>query len=165
MNSKTNEKEWIIKSPVDGKILAIEKVDDETFSKKKIGDGIAIIPSSETFYSPVKGELIHIHDWKHQYKFKLHHDIELIMHIGVNLSKINAKHDAFGLKTKVGKHLKWEDIIVDVDLDKLKDLDINTITPLAVQIKNDKKYKVSFLVHDGDTIQHGQDIMKITEIE
>ena len=46
-------KERIISSPVDGKVITLEEVNDGVFSEKMLGDGIAILPMDHMFYAPI----------------------------------------------------------------------------------------------------------------
>ena len=57
---KEKNNELIIKSPVKGRLVELENVADEAFSKKMLGDGIAIEPSEGIVYSPVDGEVVQI---------------------------------------------------------------------------------------------------------
>ncbi|WP_161947017.1 PTS glucose transporter subunit IIA, partial [Streptococcus suis] len=42
-------------SPLSGQILPLEKVNDATFSKKMLGEGVAIIPKDGKVYAPFDG--------------------------------------------------------------------------------------------------------------
>lgn len=46
-----------IYSPIKGTIKALEDVNDDVFSQKMMGDGIAIVPEDGCLYSPVDGEV------------------------------------------------------------------------------------------------------------
>ena len=49
-----------IAAVVSGQIIPIEKVKDEAFAKKMMGDGVAIVPSDDYIVSPCDLSLIHI---------------------------------------------------------------------------------------------------------
>ena len=44
-----NEQDYIVYAPVSGEIVKLENVNDPVFSKKVMGDGIAIIPNSKKY--------------------------------------------------------------------------------------------------------------------
>ena len=44
-----------IAAVVSGQIIPIEKVKDEAFAKKMMGDGVAIVPSDDYIVSPCDG--------------------------------------------------------------------------------------------------------------
>src|SRR5699024_8014294 len=55
----------IVVSPMTGKIVPLENVNDEVFSSKMMGDGIAILPSDGKVYAPVNGEVTVTMDSNH----------------------------------------------------------------------------------------------------
>ena len=55
---KTEEQnDGVITAYANGELTEIEKVNDETFASKVLGDGIAIIPEDGNVYAPVDGEI------------------------------------------------------------------------------------------------------------
>ena len=44
-----------IGSPINGKSIPIEDVKDPMFSQKMMGDGVAVVPSGNTFVAPCDG--------------------------------------------------------------------------------------------------------------
>ncbi|MDE5285979.1 MAG: PTS glucose transporter subunit IIA, partial [Buchnera aphidicola] len=54
-------------APLSGNIINIEDVPDVVFSKKIVGDGIAIQPSDSTILSPVNGTIGKILDSMHAF--------------------------------------------------------------------------------------------------
>lgn len=157
--------QWTIKSPIDGQVVAIEKVGDQIYSKKKYGDGIALIPlmTNNSIVSPVDGEVIEFNHEKKSYKFKLCHDIEVLMSIGLDEELKNTKKDFFGIKIEKGKKIKTEDVIVEINFDLLKKKNIDAIIPIAIIIKDAKKYTVEMIVKNGDRVKKGDDIVYVTQ--
>lgn len=156
-----NNNEWIIKSPVDGCVVSIEKVSDMTFAKKMIGDGIAIYPKNNNFYSPIDGTLTNIFDTKHAYTFALNDDIDILMHIGIDTVSIDQKYNIFDVIAKQNKKICSSDAVVNVDIEKIKSLNIDPIVPIVIIIKNPEKYNMELLTKDGIEIKHGEEIIKI----
>lgn len=62
---KTFEDTVSIFAPVDGEAIELEKVRDYAFSSGSIGHGCAIVPSGETFVSPVDGTIEMVFETKH----------------------------------------------------------------------------------------------------
>jgi len=62
---KTEEQnDGVITAYANGELTGIEKVNDETFASKVLGDGIAIIPEDGNVYAPVDGEIsVAIESW------------------------------------------------------------------------------------------------------
>ena len=83
-----NKKRKEILSPLSGECVPLEKVPDEAFSQKMIGDGVAIIPSSGHLVSPVDGTIIQVFDTKHAYTLKSDDGVEILIHVGIDIRKI-----------------------------------------------------------------------------
>jgi len=71
-------------NPSNGEVIPIEKVNDEVFSNKMMGDGYAVIPTSSEVYSPLKGEIISVFPTKHAITIKTPEGLEVILHMGVD---------------------------------------------------------------------------------
>ena len=54
-----------VKSPISGKILDLNSVNDEMFSKEVLGKGVALIPNDNKVYSPVEGIISATFETKH----------------------------------------------------------------------------------------------------
>jgi len=57
-------------APVDGHVVALESVDDEVFSQKLVGDGVAVMPMSNIFTAPIDGVVSKIFTTNHAYSIK-----------------------------------------------------------------------------------------------
>ncbi len=44
-------------APISGKVMSIDKVPDEAFAEKIVGDGIAILPTSNELLAPCDGKI------------------------------------------------------------------------------------------------------------
>ncbi len=77
-------KELEIIAPVDGEIIALDKVEDEVFLQKMLGDGLAIKPSAGNFVAPVAGKLITVFPTGHAYGIKSNNGVEMLLHIGMD---------------------------------------------------------------------------------
>lgn len=84
----------------DGKVVPIEEVPDELFSKKMIGNGCAICPTSETVYSPINGKLVEVAETKHAYYIESEEGIKILIHIGLDTLLLNGE----GFSTSVEKN-------------------------------------------------------------
>ena len=127
---KMSIREFLIASPVNGKVVMLEEVPDAVFADKILGDGVAVIPEDGRFVSPVDGEIVSVADSLHAIGFETEDGIELLIHIGLDTVKLEGK--GFTVHVKVGDKVKKGDPIVDVDLDVLKDNGLNSITPIIV---------------------------------
>ena len=73
-----------ILAPLDGTVVDLEKVPDEVFAQKMVGDGVAIDPSGEIAVAPVAGTLVKLFPGGHAFGIAADNGIELIVHLGLD---------------------------------------------------------------------------------
>jgi PTS system glucose-specific IIA component len=134
-----------IKSPVDGQVVALESVEDEVFSQRMAGDGVAIIPVSDTFTSPIDGVVSRIFSTNHAYSIKSKKDLEVMVHIGLDTVTLEGK--GFERLVNEGDEVKAGDAIIKVDLPYISEYAKDIITPIIISDESDvsnveKIYKV-----------------------
>ncbi len=139
-------------APVDGQIVTLESVNDEVFSQKMVGDGVAVIPVSNTFTAPIDGVVSKIFSTNHAYSIKSDKDLEVMVHIGLETVALNGK--GFTRIASEGDEVKAGDVIIEVDLVYIKEHAKDTITPIIVTDKSDAKevIKKYMIVKSGDKI-------------
>jgi len=126
-----------INAPADGQIVALESVDDEVFSKKLVGDGVALIPMSDIFTAPIAGKVTKIFPTNHAYTIKSPKDLEVIVHIGLDTVKLEGK--GFERVVSEGDEVKAGDPIIRVDLPYVREHAKDIITPIIISDVSDVK--------------------------
>lgn len=126
-----------IKSPVDGQIVALESVDDEVFSKKLVGDGVAVIPMSNIFTAPIDGMITKIFPTNHAYSIKSTKDLEVMVHIGLDTVALEGK--GFERIANEGDEVKAGDPVIRVDLAYIREHAKDIITPVIISDDSDVK--------------------------
>ena len=141
-----------IAAPVTGEAVALESVNDEVFSQKMAGDGIAIIPVDGSFGAPIDGEVIKIFSTGHAYVIRGEKNIEVMVHIG--LDTVTLKGDGFNAVASEGDRVKAGDVIVKADLEKISSLGKEIVTPVIISEIGQYKTidKKSGIVVKGDLI-------------
>ncbi|MEY3091196.1 MAG: hypothetical protein RL113_1512 [Pseudomonadota bacterium] len=141
-----------IKAPVDGQIVDLESVNDEVFSQKMVGDGVAIIPMSDTFCAPIDGVISKIFSTNHAYSIKSPRDLEVMVHIGLETVALQGK--GFERLANEGDAVKAGDPVIRVDLDYIRTHAKDIITPIIITQESDVKNieKKSTIVKSRDTI-------------
>ncbi|MDR2975936.1 MAG: PTS glucose transporter subunit IIA [Streptococcaceae bacterium] len=109
------KKDMKIYAVVDGKIKKIENVADIAFSKKMLGDGMAIEPSSNLITSPCEGKVAAIYPTKHFIGIKMADNEELLIHIGIDTAELNG--DPFETKVSVGDDIEAGTVLCRADFD------------------------------------------------
>jgi len=148
LKRKTRE----ILSPVDGEVVEIERVDDEVFANKMVGDGVAVIPMSDTFCAPIDGVVNKIFSTNHAYSVKSDKDIEVMVHIG--LETVALKGEGFERLVNEGERVRAGDPVIRVDLPYISEHARNIITPVVISEESDVKElkKKLTVVKAGDII-------------
>ena len=141
-----------IKAPVDGQIVALESVKDDVFSQKMVGDGVAVIPMSNTFTAPIDGVVSKIFSTNHAYSIKSPKDLEVMVHIGLDTVSLDGK--GFERIANEGDEVKAGDAIIRVDLAYIREHAKDIITPIIISDESDVKNieKKLNIVKSGDII-------------
>lgn len=101
-----------------GQVIGLEKVEDQVFSSKMMGDGYAIEPSDGKVVSPVDGEITVAFPTGHAYGIKTKDGKEILLHLGIDTVELEGK--GFTPHVKVGDKVKAGDHIADMDLELIK---------------------------------------------
>lgn len=138
-NSKKSNflKKIEIFAPVSGEIVNIEDVPDVVFSKKIVGDGIAIKPSGNKIVSPLNGTIGKILDSKHAFSILSEDGVELFVHFGIDTIKL--KGEGFKKIAQDNQKVKIGDNIILFDLNILEKKARSILTPVV--ISNMEKFK------------------------
>ena len=78
------KKEKVFNSVTKGDIIDISAVEDEVFSKKLLGEGFAVIPESNDFFSPASGTVSDVAETLHAYCITTDDGLEVLVHIGLD---------------------------------------------------------------------------------
>ena len=120
----------MILAPLTGKAVPLSEVPDSVFSEKVLGDGVAIIPADGKIVSPVDGEISTVAETSHAYGFTSEDGHEVLVHVGLETVSLNG--ECFKVYGKAGDKVKAGDLVAEVDLEYLKEKEINPITPVLI---------------------------------
>lgn len=115
-----------IVSPGTGKLIDLSQVNDEMFASKALGDGFAIELSEGKIIAPFNGKVITAFPTGHAFGILDDLGHEVLIHVGINTVDLNG--EGFDVKVKQGDHVKQGEVLVEVDLDKLKAANIDSTT-------------------------------------
>lgn len=117
-------------APMSGKVVQIEDVPDEVFSRKMIGDGIAIEPDEGVVVLPVDGEVVQFFPTKHAVGLKTKSGLEILIHIGMETVALNG--EGFEGFVQQGDRVKAGDKLVTFDLEQIRERAESIISPVVV---------------------------------
>ncbi len=115
-------------APVSGKVINITEVEDQVFSSKAMGDGIAIDPADGKIYAPFSGEITVAFPTGHAYGLKAANGKEVLIHIGMDTVELDGK--GFKAHVKQGDIVQQGDLLTEVDLDYIRSQGKPVITPV-----------------------------------
>ncbi|MHC5229197.1 beta-glucoside-specific PTS transporter subunit IIABC [Enterococcus sp. LJL99] len=121
-------KEINLTQPVEGEIVSLEKVPDEVFSSKSLGEGFAIIPSEGKVYSPFEGTVTMLFPTKHAIGLRSKEGLEVLIHIGIDTVEMNG--DGFSSYVKMDDTIEKGQLLIAFDLKKIADHNLNSIIPI-----------------------------------
>ena len=127
---RKKEKNNVIGSPVKGKAVPLKEVSDPTFAEEMLGKGAAVIPEDGKFYAPADGEIGMVFDTLHAVSMTTDFGAEILIHIGLDTVKMQG--EGFAGHVKAGDHVKKGDLLLEVDLEKVRAAGYDTITPVLV---------------------------------
>ncbi len=108
-----------LKSILDGKVIPITEVQDEVFSQKVMGDGVAIEPENTVVTAPSDCDVsVVMADTGHACGLTLANGLELLIHVGVDT--VDMGGDGFKLLVNEGDHVKTGDPLIEFDPKKIK---------------------------------------------
>lgn len=145
-------------SPCRGKLINLSDVEDEVFSQKAMGDGVAVEPSEGIFYAPVAGTLETVFPTGHAYGLRSKDGKELLIHIGIDTVELNGK--GFTLHVKQGDKVKAGDKMVTADLDGIRQAGYKVTTML---IQTDQDFRMTVTVPYGTSVTETTEVMKLTK--
>lgn len=149
----------ILKQPIKGEVISLAEVKDDVFSKKILGEGLAINPSEGSLYAPCDCEVVMLFDTKHTLALRAENGAEILFHIGIDTVQLNGKH--FDPKVKVGDKVKTGDLLIKFDLKEIKASGYDTVIPII--ITNSDQYLVEKTSNSKD--KNEDTIMKVSKME
>ena len=119
-----------IYAPIAGKAVSITEVPDPTFAEGMLGNGIAIEPTEGKVYAPCDATVDMMFDTGHAVSLVTVSGAEILIHVGLETVGLEGKpftvHVANGDKVKKGQ------LMIEVDLDAVKEAGLPTITPVLI---------------------------------
>lgn len=102
-----------------GKAIPLKEVKDGVFSEGILGDGMAIIPETETLYAPADAEIAALMpDSRHACGLKLENGMEVLLHIGIDTVSMNG--DGFEYLVQEGQKVRAGAPLIKFDRAKIK---------------------------------------------
>ncbi|HEP1786131.1 TPA: PTS glucose transporter subunit IIA [Streptococcus suis] len=144
-------------SPLSGQILPLEKVNDATFSKKMLGDGVAIIPKDGKVYAPFDGAVTSLFPTKHAIGLTSDEGVELLIHFG--LETVELKGRGFVSHVSDGEKVEKGQLMLEVDVEMLVAEGYDIVTPVVVT--NTQEYLDVLLLLTKEEVNYADDLLAV----
>ncbi|HEL2200684.1 beta-glucoside-specific PTS transporter subunit IIABC [Streptococcus suis] len=144
-------------SPLSGQILPLEKVNDATFSKKMLGDGVAIIPKDGKVYAPFDGAVTSLFPTKHAIGLTSDEGVELLIHFG--LETVELKGRGFVSHVSDGEKVEKGQLMLEVDVEMLVAEGYDIVTPVVVT--NTQEYLDVLLLSTKEEVNYADDLLAV----
>lgn len=143
--------------PLEGSIIPVSEVKDETFAMEIIGKTVAVVPERGRVVAPFDGEVSMVFDTGHAIGLKGPADAELLIHVGINTVDLKGKH--FKILTETGQKVKKGQTLLEFDIEGIKEsgYDVTTMVILA----NTPAYSQVWCATEG----HGDDQVKVMTVK
>lgn len=113
------QKEQVLMSVLTGRIIPIEKVPDDVFSQKIMGDGVGIQPESETVVAPADGTVsVVMEESGHACGLVLDNGMEILIHVGIDT--VDMKGNGFELFVKEGDTVHCGDPLIRFSMEQIQ---------------------------------------------
>ncbi len=127
-----------IASPMEGTLVAITEIPDETFRSEMMGKTLAILPSSGKVLAPFDGEVSTLFHTNHAIGLTSQDGVELLIHVGIDTVKMQG--EGFKAHVKSGDRVLKGQVLLECDLNLISKKAKSVITPVVVtnpqQVRN-----------------------------
>lgn len=146
--TKDEEIELEIFNPIAGDLIPLEKVNDEVFSEKILGEGFAIIPMDNKVYAPVSGIIIVLFPTKHAIVIRSEMGYEVMIHIG--LDTVNLNGEGFTTLVNQGDAVAKGEHILTFDREIIEKKSDITTPVIVTNLEDESKIYVKYGIKQNE---------------
>lgn len=133
--SNANQEDVRITSPVSGRLVPVESVNDPVFSQNMMGESVAIVAEKGTIVAPASARVTMIVKTQHALGLRLDNGIDLLIHLGIDTVELNGAF--FDMQVSVGDRVVAHQVLGTFDIAKIKAAGYDP-TVLIVLTNNEK---------------------------
>lgn len=148
----TDSLETIV-SPIMGTVMDISAIPDEAFASGAMGNGVAIEPAEGKVYAPCDGVIETMFPTGHAVGIVSDNGVETLIHVGMDTVNLNGK--GFTPIVSQGSHVKKGDLLLEFDMDVIKNAGYKITTPVLITNTDDYsevRQTADGAVHAGESI-------------
>lgn len=131
MTTENSEgEEHRIFSPLNGELMDLKDVSDETFANELVGKGIAIRPTDENVYAPISGRIKVFPETKHAIGISGKNGVEVLVHFGIDTVSLDG--EGFNLDLLMDQTVEKGQLLGTIDWELIKSKGLETDTMIIV---------------------------------
>ena len=128
-------KPGVVYCPVEGTVIPMEQIPDETFAAGVLGEGCGVQPAVGRVVAPFDGEITTVAESKHAIGLASPDGMELLIHVGINTVEMNG--EGFVLHCAEGDQVKAGQLLLEFDMNRIKEKGYSTTTAVLVTNSED----------------------------
>ena len=153
------QKSVTLVSPLKGKVVPLETVNDESFSQKLLGDGVAIKPTEGVVRAPCDATISSLIDTKHAVGMTGENGAEILIHVGLDTVKLKGQH--FESLVTLNQKVKAGDPLIRFDLESIAAAGYDTTTPFIVMNCDEYKFDLLGKETEEEHIEIGHPVIQM----
>lgn len=151
----SSEGGMLIASPLEGKLLPLDGIEDPVFSAEVLGKGCAIEPDKGEIYAPADGVILKIAESSHAVSLRCDSGVDLLIHVGMDTVERHGGPDLLR-RSRAGEHVHSGQLLLKFDLQKIRADGYPLTTPIVVT--NSDAFSDITVVASGN-VTEGQNIL------
>ncbi|WP_024294000.1 beta-glucoside-specific PTS transporter subunit IIABC [Lacrimispora indolis] len=117
-------------SPLKGKVMQLDQIEDAAFSSGALGRGVAVLPEEGVLYAPADGTVTALFPTGHAIGMVSEEGAEVLIHVGMDTVRLEGK--GFTVLTAVGDHVKKGQELLRFDVEAIREAGYSLVTPVLV---------------------------------
>lgn len=115
---------------MDGNVLKLEEVDDQTFACGALGPGAVIEPTRGRLVAPADGKITVAFPTGHAVGMRTSDGLEVLMHIGFDTVELDGRF--FNPVVVKGQEVRRGDVLVEFEMELIREAGYKLTTPLVI---------------------------------
>ncbi|HHU40454.1 MAG TPA: PTS transporter subunit EIIC [Propionibacterium sp.] len=144
-------------SPMTGRVVSLDDVQDKVFASRALGEGVGIVPTDGRVVAPVTGKIVTVPKSGHAFGIKTEDGVEVLVHVGIDTVRLKGEH--FDVAVAKGQQVTAGDLLATVDLDGVRAAGYDTTTVVVV---TNTKALPGVVPVTGADVEPGAPVIEIT---
>nr|WP_315446717.1 phosphoenolpyruvate--protein phosphotransferase [uncultured Pseudomonas sp.] len=142
-------------APLSGVLIPLDQVPDPVFSRRVIGDGLCIDPTSSTLCAPLAGVVSNVQASGHAISITADTGVQVLMHIG--LDTVNLGGQGFTRQVEEGQRVEVGQALIEFDADYVA-LHARSLMTLMLVVSGEP---FSWCVSPSGLVETGQALLSL----